>query len=120
MKIHIEKSKSTERQGLLKKVQIWEIHVWYELNEEERELIDMNPDVKKIQTIEYEYKGLDLSPNVVMFTDPKSAKDGGFRIVAYSSGEMIDYENALNTAARQLKEHLMSLRDGEGLSVTEI
>jgi sulfur relay (sulfurtransferase) DsrC/TusE family protein len=120
VKIHIEKSKSTERQGLLKKVQIWEIHVWYELNEEERELLEMNPDVKKIQAIKYVYKGLDLSPSVGSLTDPKRGKDGGSRIVAYSSGEMMNYENALNEAARQLKDHLMSLKGAEGSSVTEI
>jgi len=120
MKIHIEKSKSTERQGLLKKVQIWEIHVWYELNEEERELLEMNPDVKRIQTIEYEYNGIAIKPNVGMFTHPNRAKDGGFRIVAYSSGEMINYENALGEAAKQLKNHLMSLKGAEGSSVTEI
>jgi hypothetical protein len=120
MKLHMTKVQGEERVGILKKVPIWEIKAWLELNEEERALLTKNPDVGTIKMIPYEYKGLDLSPSIRAFTDPKHAKDGGHRFVAYSSGQMMEMENQLNEQAKKLKGHLLSLNGAAGSSVTEI
>ena len=121
MKVHIDKKQNMERAGLLKKVQVWEIYAWYELNDEERTLLEANPDVKKIEVMDYEYKGVtDIGPSVGYLTAPECATKGGRRFVAYSSGAMMNYVNALNDGAKQLKDHLMSLKGAEGSSVTEI
>ena len=120
MKINITKNQTEERTGLFKKVQIWEIKAWLELNDEERLLLNQNPDVGKMQFIQYSYKDLDLSPSVKSMTDPKHAADGGWRFVAYSSGEMINRENEINEQAKALKDHLMSLKGAQGTTVREI
>lgn len=120
MKLHISKVQGEERVGIFKKVPIWEIKAWLELNDEERALLAKNPDVGTIKMIQYEYKDLDLSPSVKAFTDPKNAKNGGHRLVAYSSGQMMEMENQLNEQAKKLKNHLLSLNGAAGSTVTEI
>jgi hypothetical protein len=126
MKIHMTKRQAEERHSiwqllrLAKPTPCYEIHCWFELNDEERRMLDQNPDAKEIRAIDYSYRGLDISPKVSWMTDPKNAKTGGWRFVAYSGADALDLEQRLTESAHGLKGHLAAVTGFEGASVEEI
>lgn len=114
MKIHIDKKQTKEKKGLFSSVDVTTIDFRYELNEDERAIVEKHPDIRKIKPIPYVHGGLDLSPSVNQMIEK------GWRFVAYNSSELIEYENSIQQAAKQLKAHIESLQGSTGSTVIEI
>jgi hypothetical protein len=124
MKLHLtkkevaEKSGFTQLIGLSKPTQSWLVQAFYELNDEERAILERYPEVKKIQVFEYTREGLDLSPTVEAFTSPKFAAKGGRSFTVYSVQDLQRIEEEITEGAKKLKHHLYSLVDASGSSST--
>ena len=116
MKIHIDKKETTEKKGLFSSVKVTQIIFKFELNEDEQLIVDKNPDILKINAMNTRQHGLDFSWNIGSMIAPKIGL-----LVAYNSGELINYENQINEVAKKLKAHIMSLTNsGTGTTITEI
>jgi len=127
MKININKEESSEKLGVMqllglsKPTKCWEIHAYFELNDEERAILNKHPEIKKDQAFPYRYRGTDLSPSVGAFTDP-SSKGKGMRLVAHTLNDLNLLVGQINGVAEGLKKHLNGLSSASGSSstVTEI
>lgn len=123
MKVHIDKNKTEERNRLTQLLRIasatecYEIHAWYELNDQEKRLLEKDPRLKDKILFDYEYNGSDLSPSVNMMVD---REDDGFRFVAYSARELNDLEEKIKDRAETLKYRIAEISDTEGSSTTQI
>lgn len=123
MKVHIDKNKTKERNRLSQLLRLssateaYEIHAWYELNDQERRLLEEAPRLKDKILFEYEYNGSDLSPEVSEMID---RNDDGFRFVAYSARELKEMEKKIKEWAETLKYRIGEISDTEGSSTTQI
>ena len=121
MKIHIDKKQIDDSGCFGKKDSHYNVTVHYELNDEERALLEKHPDVKSIKLMEVTWKGIEWGATIEMLTDPvRFNKGGGYTFPVASSGEMLRLESEVNESAKKLKNHLLGLKDSEGSSVTEI
>ena len=120
MKIHINKDK-VEKKGLFGGGKTWfTVHARYELNEEERQLLDKNKHVLEMIAFDFPFRGPsgdtrgESSPTVKNLTGPKEYIIG----CVFSNGELQDLEEIITEGAKNLKAELFGGQLGR--SSTEI
>ncbi|MDP1728459.1 MAG: hypothetical protein Q8M15_16865 [Bacteroidota bacterium] len=129
MKIHIKKDKE-ESKGLfgLGQIKIWfTVHAHYELNDEEKQLLEKNKHVLKMVAFNFPFRGYDGKvwennlPLVSTLVDEKHFKNKGEGHVigcVFSNGELQELEDLINQGAKNLKAELYG--GSQGTSVNEI
>ena len=127
MKIHITKDK-VEKKGLFGGGKSWfTVYAHYELNDEEKQLLNQNKNVLNLIAFDFPYRGPsgevepDTSPSIEQLTNEKSfKKDGKGHILGcvFTNGELLELENTINEGAKNFKSELFA--GGQGSSVTEI
>jgi len=126
MKIHLHKEQTNEKTslaqiiGLSRPTKCYEILTWFEVTEEEREVINKSPDLLKRKIFDYGYSNLDLSPSVESMIEPPKQGEKGHRFMAYTSDDFFALENKIVGAAKVLKSHIEGLKGSEGSSTIEI
>ena len=126
MKIHLHKEQTNEKTsfaqiiGLSRPTKCYEIHAWFEVTAEEKEVINKSPDLLKRKMFDYEYSNLDLSPSVISMIKPPKQGEKWRRFVAYTSDDFFTLENKIVEAAKTLKSHIEGLKGSEGSSTIEI
>ena len=127
MKIHINKNK-IEKKGLFGGGKSWfTVDAYYELNSEERNLLNSNKNVLNMIAFDLPYRGPsgdttgESSPTVKQLTDEKYVqKNGeGYPIGCFfSNAELQEAEDIINEGAKNLKAELYG--GSLGSSTTEI
>ena len=126
MKIHLHKEQTSEKTsltqiiGLKKPTQCYEIYAWFELSPEEAAIVQNSLGLKDQKMFDYNYEGLDLSPNVESMTKRPKPNEKGGRFVAYDSGNFFDLEQKITKAAKALKSHIEGLQSSTGSSTIEL
>src|ERR1039458_1251371 len=120
MKIHIDNEK-VEKKGFLGPGKTWFIvKARYELNDEEKQLLEKNKHVLKMIPIDFPYRGPDGKISDGNFPTVKQLiSDSGTTLgCVFSNGEVEEVEGMINQGAKNLKGELYG--GGGGSSVTEI
>ena len=127
MKIHINKSPQ-ESKGCFGGSKSWTIvDAYYELNSEERNLLNSNKNILNMKLFDLSFAGPDGIPSgesartVKELTNEKYAKEGksGYPLGCFfTNGEIQAVENLVNSGARKLKEELYG--GNLGATTTEI
>ncbi len=122
MKIHINKDKK-ESKGLfgLGSTKTWfVVEAHYELNDEEKKLLNQNKHVLSLEAFDFPFRGLtgeitgENSPTIKQLTGGKPYPLG----CVFSNGELQELEGIINEGAKNLKAEIYG--GGQGTSITEI
>jgi hypothetical protein len=126
MKVHLHKEQTTEKTrimqliGLSKPTPCYEIHVWFELTDEELARLKASPGLADKELFTYHYNGMDCTPNVGSLTKRPKGYDKGWRFVAYDSGGFFELEEKIVESAKALKSHLEGLDGALGAATIEL
>ena len=120
MKIHIKKDK-IEKKGLFGGGKSWfSVGAHYELNDEERRLLDKNKNLLGMTAFDFPFRGPsgdpsgEQSPTIKNMTGGKEYSIG----CVFTNGELQALEDLINEGAKNLKAELFA--GGAGSTSTEI
>jgi hypothetical protein len=120
MKIHIKKEK-VEKKGFFGGSKSWfVVEAYYELNEDEKQLLAQNKNLLSIPAFDFPFRGPDgnpsgnQSPTIKNMTGTKVYPIG----CLFTNGEVDDLEALINEGAKNLKAELNG--SASGTSTTEI